>query len=394
MQRHGETEGWAGGALRGASLILALLLPAAALAAARPSGGARPGAPEWPSFRGDGHLTGVSVAPLPEPLANLWTARIPGGVESTAAIAGGRVYVGSLDGTLHALDQATGAPRWTYAAGQPIKSSPTVAGGIVYFGDDGGTFHAVDAATGARRWVFQAESSIVSSATVSGGRVIFGSNDNNIYALETATGAPAWKLATGSYVYATPALAERKEGPAVVVPGCDGLLRLVRVRDGVELAHIEVGGYMGASAAVKGSRAFVGTFENQFVSADLAAAKIVWRYEHPERKFPYYASPALAGDLVIVGGRDKILRALRQATGETVWERPMKGRVDPSPLVAGSRVVAASVAGDLMLLDLATGEPVWQFETGGSLTASPSAAGGLLIIGTTTGTLFAFGKAS
>jgi len=347
----------------------------------------------WPSFRGDAQLTGVARDPLPERLSTAWTFQAAGGFESTAAIAGGLVYVGSLDGTLHALDLATGSPRWTYPAGQPIKSSPTVAGGLVYVGDEGGTLHAVDAATGKRRWAFQAEAAIVSSAALAGGRVVFGSHDNHVYALGAADGALAWKLSTGSYVYATPAVVDGKEGPSVVVAGCDGLLRVVRVKDGTETMKVDAAGYMGASAAVAGTRAFVGTFENQFVAVDLKAGKIAWRYEHPDKKFPYYASAALAGDLVIVGGRDKMVRALRQATGEPVWTRSLRGRVDASPVVAGRRVVAASVAGELVLLDLASGETVWEFETGASLAASPSVGGGLVIIGNTAGTLFAFGKA-
>ncbi|MGH9868963.1 MAG: PQQ-binding-like beta-propeller repeat protein [Candidatus Polarisedimenticolia bacterium] len=350
-------------------------------------------AADWPSFRGDAQLTGVARDPLPDKLSTAWTFQAPGGIESTAAISSGTVFVGSVDGTLQALDLATGKPRWAYAAGQPIKSSPTVAGGLVYVGDEGGTMHAVDAATGKRRWVFQAEASIVSSAALAGGRLIFGSHDNNVYALAAADGSLAWKLSTGSYVYATPAVIEGKEGPSVVVSGCDGLLRVVRVKDGVETMKVDAGGYMGASAAVAGTRAFVGTFENQFVAVDLKQGAVAWRYEHPEKKFPYYASAALAGDLVIVGGRDKMVRALRQANGEPVWTTSLKGRVDASPVVAGSRVVAASVAGELVLLDLASGKTVWEFETGASLAASPSVGGGFLIIGNTAGTLFAFGKA-
>ena len=48
----------------------------------------------------------------------------------------GIVYIGSDNGTVYALDAATGHPRWTYPdAGGP--SPPVVAGGTVYAGSDG-----------------------------------------------------------------------------------------------------------------------------------------------------------------------------------------------------------------------------------------------------------------
>lgn len=54
------------------------------------------------------------------------------------------VYVGSGDGTLYALDAASGAKQWVYQTGSSIYSSPAVAGGAVYVGFYNGnlyTFH-------------------------------------------------------------------------------------------------------------------------------------------------------------------------------------------------------------------------------------------------------------
>jgi outer membrane protein assembly factor BamB len=374
-----------------AVLLVAACLGAATAWAAVPASPPAGAGKDWPLFRGDVRLTGVSSLALREPLTPAWTFQAGAGIESTATISDGVVYVGGLDGVLYALDLASGAVRWKYEAGQPIKASPSVAHGTVYVGDDAGVFHAVDAAGGRRRWVFRTEAAIVSSATPVGDRVVFGSNDNTVYALAASDGAPAWKLATGSYVYATPAVLEEDGEISVVIAGCDGLLRVVRVRDGHQIKQVETGGYMGASPALRGMRAFVGTFENQFVAVDLRAGKVLWRYEHPERKFPFYASAALSGDQIIVGGRDKMVRALRQDDGREVWSHSLRGRVDASPLVAGERIVAASTAGELVMLDARTGKPVWQFDTGAGMTASPSLASNRLVISTTAGTVHAFG---
>ncbi len=60
---------------------------------------------------------------------------------------GGTVYIGSDDGTVTALDAATGRLRWTYTTGSRVDSSPAVAGGTVYAGSDDGQVYALDAGT-------------------------------------------------------------------------------------------------------------------------------------------------------------------------------------------------------------------------------------------------------
>ena len=70
------------------------------------------------------------------------------------------------------------------------------------------------------------------------------------------------------------------------------------------------GAYTGASPAIVDGRAYYGTYENEVLAVDLKAKKIVWSYKHPERSFPFYSSPAVLGDRVIVGGRDKMVHAL------------------------------------------------------------------------------------
>ena len=124
---------------------------------------------------------------------------------------------------------------------------------------------------------------------------------------------------------------------------------------------------------------------------DLRAAKVLWRYEHPSRKFPYYASPAVAQGHVIVAGRDRMVRALRPDNGDLLWIRAFRSRVDSSPVVAGNRVYVGTNGGRIVALDLVSGEPGWEFVTGSGVLASPSVAGGRLVIGTADGTLYCFG---
>lgn len=148
-----------------------------------------PAPDEWPQFRGDPRLTGVARSPAP-PLDVLWTHDAgPEGVDSSAAIAGGRVYLGTNGGRLLALDLGTGARQWAYETGEEVgESSPCVVGGVVYVGDRRGVVHAVGAADGRRRWTFATGAEVRASPVVSGGLVLVGSYDSRLRALDPATG--------------------------------------------------------------------------------------------------------------------------------------------------------------------------------------------------------------
>lgn len=80
---------------------------------------------------------------------------------SQPAFAGGAIFVGSDNGTVYALDPASGCAHWTYHAGGPIRSGVVVDGWKagdkaahprIYFGDMLGREYAIDARTGAPVW--------------------------------------------------------------------------------------------------------------------------------------------------------------------------------------------------------------------------------------------------
>jgi outer membrane protein assembly factor BamB len=136
---------------------------------------------------------------------------------------------------------------------------------------------------------------------------------------------------------------------------------------------------------------YVGTFNNEVLAIDLRGRKIAWRYENPDRQFPFYSSAALANGRVIVGSRDKLLHAIDAVTGKLAWSFTTRARVDSSPAVADGRVYVGSSDGRLYVLDAASGQKRWEFDTGSALTASPAIAAGRVVIGSTDGVLYCFG---
>src|SRR5579862_1476640 len=99
----------------------------------------------WPVFRGNPALTGVANDSLPAKPSLLWSFKTGGQVRSSGVIGGGKVFIGSNDGQVHALDFASGAERWAFKAGSPVEASPLLANGAVFVGSIDGIFYAIDA---------------------------------------------------------------------------------------------------------------------------------------------------------------------------------------------------------------------------------------------------------
>ncbi len=343
---------------------------------------------DWPMFRGSPSLTGVGDVELPANLRLRWTFQAKDSIESSAAIFSGVVYFGSMDGSLYAVDLATGKQRWRYATSGPVQeSSPCVHNGLVYIGDLNGILHAVDALSGKARWTFKAASEIKSSPNVFHARVYFGSYDQNLYCLSAQTGALIWKYTTEGPVHCTPAI----DKTHVYISGCDEMFRAISLVSGKQAYAMQLGAYTGASAALRDGRAYVGTFGNEVLGIDLLRRRTEWTYVHPTRSFPFYSSAAVTEDRVVLGGRDKLVHCLERSTGKELWTFTTKARVESSPLVLGNRVITGSNDGVLYELDLASGKKVWEFTAGAPLSASPAASRRALVIGSQDGILYCFG---
>ena len=344
-------------------------------------------ADNWTQFRGNPSLTGVSQANVPSSLKPIWTYEAGDSIESSAAIVGGTVFVGSQKGELVALSLENGSVYWKFPTGNPIgESSPAYSNGVVYIGDLGGWLNAVNASDGKKLWAYHANGEIKSSPVVVGDRVLIGSYDEFLYCLSTRNGSVMWKFKTNGPVHSTPSIAN---GMAFIA-GCDELFRAIRIADGKEVFNVSSGAYTGASPALRDGSAIYGTFDNQVLGVNLAQRKIAWIYEHPERKFPYYSSAAVTSTRIVIGGRDKLVHGLTPA-GKGVWTFATRARVESSPAIAGDRVFVGSNDGRFYVLSLTSGAKLWEFDAGAPLSASPAIANGRIVIGTQDGRLYCFG---
>ena len=350
---------------------------------------------DWPVFHGNLLQSGTlpEGVVLPDKLEVLWKVSFKeGDIESTAAILGDTVYIGTFDSKLYALDLATGKEKWKYEAADTIKAPVAAADGAVYVGDSSGEFHCVDARNGKLLWKYATNGEIQGGACFAGDNVLIGSYDNSLYCLDKKKGTVTWQFKTKGPVNGSALVSEKLN--LTFVAGCDCELHIVDLKKGIKACDAVAlnGGAAGATAAVRDDKLYVGTMGNELFEIDLMKKGITWTFSDNNNTSEFYSSPAVTNELVIVGNRNGKLYAVKRKDGTSAWTFTAKKRIDSSPVVAGGNVYVGCNDGHLYVVDLAKGTLNQKIQLGRSILASPAVSQNRLVIGTTDGHLYCLGK--
>ncbi|MEO8345085.1 MAG: PQQ-binding-like beta-propeller repeat protein [Betaproteobacteria bacterium] len=152
-----------------------------------------------------------------------WAFGFPGAVAAFGqpTVVGGRVFVGSQNGHVYAIDAKTGCYFWDYQASTGVRTAVTIArvgkNFVALFGDRRGNVYSVDVATGKTHWKVSPDTGertgITGAPALFGGRLyvpISGGDDSAatdpkyecckgrgaIVALDAATGKTLWTTYT------------------------------------------------------------------------------------------------------------------------------------------------------------------------------------------------------
>src|SRR5262245_23099114 len=141
-----------------------------------------------------------------------WKTQTRGPVASSPAVADGLVFFLSYDGGLYCVDANSGDRKWRYAttfekrveakrlhgstpAEQTVPdphdvflSSPLVVNGRVYFGSSDGNIYALEEKSGLLEWKFETKGIVHASPAIAGNTIYIGSWDSYLYALDAESG--------------------------------------------------------------------------------------------------------------------------------------------------------------------------------------------------------------
>jgi len=347
---------------------------------------------DWPMFGGGPAHLGRASGSLADKLDLAWTFKTSGPVKSSPAIVDGRVFIGSSDANVCALDLRTGNRLWSYKAGDAVEAPVCVVAGVVYVGATDGWLYALDANDGALRWRYQTGGQIAGGAnwvrSPQGDRVwiVVGSHDGNVHCVDSQTGLPVWTYKTDNYVNGLPAVADGR----CVIGGCDARVHVISVADGNGITSIDSGSYIAASPAIWEGQVYVGNYDGMFLKADLSKGVVIWRHQVPDAQI--LTSPAIGDRVVVFGARDRQVHCVRQQDGQPVWTFKALDNVDSSPLICDGKVVFGSDDGRLYMIRVADGSLVWSYLIGKPIVSSPAVAYGVVVAGCDDGFVYAFGE--
>ena len=169
-----------------------------------------------------------------------------GGIWSTPALRAGTAYFGTRDGTVYALNLATGVPRWTFQTGGAVIAKPLLHKDLVVIGSFDRRLYALDADNGLERWQHQADNWWWATPA-SSGRVIYApAMDGKVYALDE-NGTHLWTYDMGAPVVSSPVVAER----GLVVAARDGRVSLLRTGGAGQGAAQQIAAYNLRDAEIK-----------------------------------------------------------------------------------------------------------------------------------------------
>ena len=100
------------------------------------------------------------------------------------------------------------------------------------------------------------------------------------------------------------------------------------------------------------------------------------------------SSPAVNGDLVVIGGDTGFVSAFHKYSGRKVWEFETGDSdrgVHSSPAIYDDTVFIGSYDHRVYALDLPTGKKLWSYDTGGWVGSSPVIHDGMLFVGSDVG---------
>ncbi len=354
----------------------------------------------------------------------IWALALPDAlrVRSAPAAAAGRLWLGSHDGTLFSLDQATGCVHWRFMAGTEVRTGiviePWEAGDPdadprLYFGDFLGNVYAVSARRGELLWRLRADphpnATITGTPSLHDGTLyvpvsslevgVAGEPDyacctfrGSVMAIDAGQGEVLWQSYTlpepaiqvGTTAVGTPILAP-SGAPVWNSPAIDAARGQLYFGTGQNYSSPA----SGSSDAIFALDLKTGDVRWVYQATEGDAWNIACELEDdsncPEERGPdldFGAAIILAQtrdgrDLVIGGQKSGAVHALDPATGELIWKRQVgrggiqggvhlgMARVGDALLVPindmpyGRTVFEGEKRPGLYALDLGSGESLW-----------------------------------
>ncbi|GGW86438.1 outer membrane protein assembly factor BamB [Alteromonas halophila] len=274
-------------------------------------------------YRDEGMMSAVS---------KLWSsgesARIAG-----MAHGDGKLFIGSENGLVMALDAESGETLWTAIVPGEVLAAPALGEGILVVNTGAGSLFGFDAESGEQLWVSEGETppltlrGISAPVIVSGGALL-GTATGKLQVNILGSGAVAWETAIGK--------------PA-------GATELERIVD-VDTTPLLFGGI-----------AYTISYSGTLAAVELRSGRIIWK-----REYGAYRDISREGNALFVVDNKSNIYALDRRNGIELWSQgSLKGRSVTAAEPVGDYVVVGDNWGFVHWLDADSGKIVARLDIGG-----------------------------
>jgi len=313
----------------------------------------------------------------------LWDTHVGGGSGKTGerlspAFADGKVYATGIDGTIAALDAATGHTLWTKGFGKRSgfilhhgenslrwSSGPGVEGSLLVVGSLEGVVQALDAGTGAELWQTQLSSEIITPAVIADGIVVVRTNDGRLHGLDAANGTKRWTYDRST----VPVLSLRGNSPPRIADGVvyagedNGKVLALTLSEGKPVweqtltpgegrTEIERLQDVDGAIAVANGVVYAASYRGQVAALIAQTGRPLWT--HP---LSTYTGVTLAPTQVFVVDADSVVWSLDLRTGTSNWKQEaLKYRWLSETGAIGDYVVVGDLEGFVHWLDGSDGK--------------------------------------
>lgn len=342
-----------------------------------------------------------------------WTRNVNANLYfSSPVVAGGKVYVASLDedlkgeGAIFALDAKTGELQWRYPVRNSIKNTIAVDEGTVFAQDAEGYLYAIDSQTGKLKWDKKMDVAglpvLVDGLTAANG-IVYAGSGKAFGAYNGKTGDAVWLnkgWPQGEATTSTPLLAN-----GVVISGANwrgfygndaqtGELLWKLDKDGIT--------DRGATPTYDGNLLYVTSRQSLFI-IDCHSGEVIVRKELPFN-VQVNSTPLVTDKLIVFGTQTDGLVALDRETFEVRWKartspalvytapysRHPAATVETSPLLIGDTIYFGASDGIIYGIDKESGQTTWKHKTGAPLFSTLSTNGNMIFATDFGGNVYAF----
>ncbi len=227
----------------------------------------------------------------------------------------GKIYVGSMDSCIYAIDARNGSILWKYKTEGMIRSTPLVENGIVYVGSWDNNMYALNAKDGSLVWKYDAGWIIQSSPIMVENKIVFGSRAAFIFAVDKTSGEEIWKTRYwGSWVESSPVL---YDGTIYIGSSDYRKMHAIDPKDGSAIWSSRLEGWAWPTPAVTdkyiysgsiGTLSYMDDMHGRFYAFERKTGNPVWQIKIEDNAdvftYGFASSPTYVKGWIFFGGLD------------------------------------------------------------------------------------------